>query len=162
MINANYNKDYFKIISDYREEDRMSGYYLSTDGNLNFKKYYNDFMKNIKNNVIITSPSTMLHDVKVRANESTVNKLLTNYSKIYLYEKTNTPSGFKITSSEYKVEIDSNECGYYDYNALTDTMNINSKNCKCERRTIETYKGTKIIYDCDNLYDNYEYEHIDE
>jgi len=162
IINANYNKDYFKIISDYEEEDKMSGYYLTTDSNSNFKKYYHDFIKNLKNNVILTSPSGMLFNIKVRANESTINKLLNNYSKIYLYEKINTPDGFKVTSSEYKVEIDSNECGYYSYNALTDTMNINSKSCKCERRTIETYKGTKIIYDCEDLYNDYNYEYENE
>lgn len=164
VINTNYNKDYFKVESDYQEEDKMSGYYLWAENNLNFKKFYNDFIENLKNNVIITSPSTMLHNIEIHANESTVNKLLANYSKIYLYEKINTPNGFKITSSEYKVVIESDGCGYHSYNALTDTMNIDSKTCKCERRTIETYKGTKVIYNCENLYDaddnyNYEYEY---
>ena len=39
-------------------------------------------------------------------------------------------------------------------------MKINSKRCKCERKTIDTYKGTKVIYNCISNYeedDDYEY-----
>lgn len=147
IVSSNYDNRLFKIKSHYTNEDGMKGYTLHAYSNMNFKNIYDIFIKNLKNNIIVDYGTSELDVITVKANQTTIDKLMNNLSKIYLYEKNNIDTGIRTSNYEYKVEIDEYECsGRYD--ALSDTMKIVSPNCKCERRTIDTYKGTKVIYNC--------------
>lgn len=163
FVSTNYDNRLFKIKSHYNSEDNMRGYSLHADSNMNFKNIYDLFIKKLKNNVIVDYGTSELDVITVKANKATIDKLMDNLSKMYLYEKTNTDTGIRTSNYEYKVEIDGYDCsGRYD--ASNDTMKIDSRYCSCERRTIDTYKGTKIIYNCsstndqDNEYDYSENE----
>ncbi len=155
-ISTNYDDRLFKVNSHYDSEDGMRGYTLHADSNMNFKNIYDIFIKNLKNNIIVDYGESEFDVITVKANQMTIDKLMNNLSKMYLYEKTTTDSGIRTSNYEYRVEIDGYDCsGKYD--ALTDTMKIDSRYCKCERRTIDTYKGTKVIYNCESTeeYDDY-------
>lgn len=155
-ISTNYDDRLFKVNSHYNSEDGMRGYNLHADSNMNFKNIYDIFIKNLKNNIIVDYGESEFDVITVKANQMTIDKLMNNLSKMYLYEKTTTDSGVRTSNYEYRVEIDGYDCsGKYD--ALTDTMKIDSRYCKCERRTIDTYKGTKVIYNCESTeeYDDY-------
>lgn len=147
VINAKYDNVLFKVEADYRSEDGMKGYFLHTYGSYNFKSIYDIFIKNLKNNVIIDYSSLEFDSIIVKANQETIGKLMNNLDKMYLYEKSNVENGFNTTNYEYKVEIVDYDCSF-KYDALTDSMKIDSRYCDCERRTVETYKGTKIYYRC--------------
>jgi len=112
-----------------------------------FLSIYDIFIKNLKNNVIIDYSSLEFDSIIVKANQETIGKLMNNLDKMYLYEKSNVENGFNTTNYEYKVEIVDYDCSF-KYDALTDSMKIDSRYCDCERRTVETYKGTKIYYRC--------------
>ncbi len=155
-ISTNYDDRLFKVNSHYDSEDGMRGYTLHADSNMNFKNIYDIFIKNLKKNIIVDYGESEFDVITVKANQMTIDKLMNNLSKMYLYEKTTTDSGIRTSNYEYRVEIDGYDCsGKYD--ALTDTMKIDSRYCKCERRTIDTYKGTKVIYNCESTeeYDDY-------
>lgn len=155
-ISTNYDDRLFKIKSYYDDEDGMRGYSLHAYSNMNFKNIYDIFIKNLKNNIIVDYGTSEIDVITVKANKNTIDKLMNNLSKMYLYEKTTTDSGIRTSNYEYKVEIDDYDCsGKYD--ALTDTMKIDSRYCKCERRTVDTYKGTKILYNCESTEEDDDY-----
>lgn len=160
LVSTNYDSRFFKVSSYYDTEDEMKGYSLHTNSNMNFKRFYDMFLKNLKNNIIINYENSELDTIVVKANKVTIDKLMSNLSKMYLYEETNISNGIRTSEYEYKVEVDDYDCsGRYD--ALNDKMKIDSRYCKCERRTIDTYKGTKIIYKCNSI-DNDEDDYYDE
>lgn len=147
IVSTKYDDRLFRVNSRYGMEDGMKGYALHAQSNLNFKKFYDIFIKDLKDNKIVDYASSELDVITVKANQATIDKLKNNLSKMYLYEEIPIENGVKTSNYEYKVEIDDYECsGRYD--ALSDTMKINSRYCKCERRTIDTYKGTKVIFSC--------------
>ena len=155
IINTKYDNRLFKVNSHYNTQDNMNGYSIHVYNNLNFKNIYNIFIKDLKNNILVDYSSNELGVIKVRANNTTIEKLMNNSSKIYLYNKTKTKTGFITDKYEYKVVVNNDGCsGRYD--ATEDTMKINSKHCKCERKTIDTYKGTKVIYNCISNYEEYD------
>lgn len=156
-ISTNYDDRLYKIKSYYDSEDGMRGYSLHANSNYNFKNIYDIFIKNLQNNIIVDYGESEFDVITVKANKTTIDKLMNNLSRMYLFEKTTTENGVRTSNYEYKVEIDGYDCSS-KYDALTDTMKIDSRYCKCERKTINTYKGTKIIYNCESTdYDDEDY-----
>ncbi len=160
FVSTNYDERLFKVNSHYSREDGMRGYTLHAYSNLNFKNIYDIYIKNLKNNIIVDYESEF-DVITVKANQETIDKLMNNLSKIYLYESNSTADGIVTSNYEYKVEIDGYECSS-NYDALSDTMKISSPYCKCERRTIDTYKGTKIIYNCGSTEEDVDDDYYDE
>lgn len=147
ILATDYDKRLSKITLGQIHEDKMTGYYLYSYNNLNFKSIYEMLIKDLKNNIIRDYGNIEIENIKVIANEETINKLVSNLEKIYLFDKIETKDGFKIANPEYKVIINQIECGG-TYNAISDNMTIESPYCNCERKTIETSRGTKIEYTC--------------
>lgn len=162
-INAGYDKRLYNVYREWTHEDEMKGYFVTTSSNLNFKKVYNLLIKDLKNNIIRDYGSSEIDNLKVSANEETINKLMDNTSKIYLFDKEKIDGGYRTSNYEYKVQINYNSCyGEASYNAINDTLDIESNSCNCERRTIETSRGTRVEFYCKSLNENEDDEYYDE
>lgn len=162
-INAGYDSRLYNVYREWTHEDEMKGYFVTTSSNLNFKKVYNLLIKDLKNNIIRDYGGSEIDNLKVIANEETINKLMENTSKIYLFDKEKIDGGYRTSNYDYKVEINYNSCyGDATYNAIDDTLDIESKSCNCERRTIETSRGTRVEFYCKSLDEDENDEYYDE
>lgn len=118
-------------------------YYLTTK--TNFKDTYNIIINDLKNN-IIRKYDTYLYedDIKIIANEATINKLIENFSRLYVYNQETTKNGYKLTNISDRINSPYSECSG-EYNALTGEITAPSY-CKCLK---EEDPNTKIIeYTC--------------
>ncbi len=156
-IMANYDNRLYSVHKEWMHEDKMNGYFLSTYSSLNFKKVYDLFIKDLKNNVIRDYSSSKIETLKVIANEETLNKVMANTAKIYLFDKEKIDGGYKTSNYDYKVTIDYSECEV-SYNAIDDAIDIDSKYCSCERKTVETSRGTRIWFSCESTRDDDYYD----
>lgn len=147
-IKALYNKNISYINSYWETEDNMRGYQLDTYSNVDFKKIYETVLKDLKNNIIKDYDGSISNEIEVVASQETIDKLIDNLGKIYLFDKVKTDDGFKTENYEYKVHYTNEDYCRVEYDAIKDSMVVKSKECKCTRQNIETSKGTKILYDC--------------
>lgn len=125
----------------------MTNYEIYYRSQLNFKAMYELIINDLKNNIIRSYSTTINDTVKIKASEETINKLLNNLSKIYLYNKEQITNGYNITNITSKIDEEDNYCDAY-YDAVTDNIIINEDDCICKREDIETSKGTIIKYSC--------------
>lgn len=77
-ISAHYNKEYYDLNinfhNEYSEDDNLYDYIsIDLNGNDNFKKEYNRFLENLKNNKIYTYDEEV--DVIITGNSNTLNKI---------------------------------------------------------------------------------------
>lgn len=126
----------------------MLGHQLYQAPRLNFKKAYAILIKDLDNKIIRDYGNFDFEAIAVTASKDTIDNLLKNLSKIYLYNQEKTATGYKISNVSNKIEVVTDN--YYcdaNYSALTDSMKFNS-DCSCQRESIETPVGTKIKYQC--------------
>lgn len=151
-VRYKYNPDYYKISYniDYSYDMREYDTYLANTNN--FPKQFKTFLDDLKKNTIRDySTSEFNNSMKVIANEETVNKLMTNFSKIYLFEQGKTETGYKISNVEFRLEEDEQGCSAY-YSAATDTLTCPSW-CEGKKEKIDTPKGQIIKFYCKNSND---------
>ena len=125
-------------------EDGMTVKIFSSRFNGNYKNIYNEFMRNLKKNKIISINND--NEVTIKANENTIKKLIDNLKKIYLIEENVDANTIKITLHDSKVYFPNGIDGEYD--ARTDTLNLIDENDQCDRSINSTKWGDRIIFTC--------------
>lgn len=146
-VRYKYNPDYYKISYsvDYSYDMREYDTYLTSTNN--FPKQFKTFLDDLKKNTIRDySTSEFNNSMKLIANEETINKLMTNFSKLYLFEQEKTETGYKISNVEFRLEEDDQGCSAY-YSAATDTLTCPSW-CEGKKEKIDTPKGQIIKFYC--------------
>lgn len=131
----------------------MPVYNFWLSGKANIKDMYNIIISDLKNNTF-RDYNTYLYrdDIKIIASKPTIDKLINNFSKIYIYDQETTPTGYKITNISDRIINTYSECSS-EYNALTGEITA-SDYCKCLK---EENKATGIIeYTCHYIDDNNE------
>lgn len=151
-VRYKYNPDYYKISYniDYTYDMREYVTYLTSTNN--FPKQLKTFLEDLKKNTIRDySTNEFNNSMKLIANEETVTKLMTNFSKLYLFDQEKTETGYKISNVESRLEEDDRGCSAY-YSAATDTLTCPSW-CEGKKEKIDTSKGQIIKFSCATLDD---------
>ena len=153
IVQNDYDSRFNKI---YYYETRMHGmpvynFYLS--GKANIKDMYNIIINDLKNNTFRDYNTYLyLDDIRIIASKPTIDKLINNFSKIYIYDQETTSTGYKITNISDRIINTYSECNS-EYNALTGEI-VTSDYCKCLK---EENKVTGIIeYTCHYIDDSNE------
>ena len=102
-------------------------------------------MNDLKNNIIRDYGLYLKGtDIKIVANDYTINKLVNNFSKLYNYKKDNTDSGFILYDISGKIKVINREC-YGEYNVLTKGFNTFDDKCSC---VFDKNSSDLIEYSC--------------
>lgn len=149
-IQYKYNQDYYKIAYNIDYSYDMREYITYLTNTNNFPKQLKLFLDDLKENTIRDySPNEFNNSMKLIANEETISKLMSNFSKLYLYEQEKTETGYRISNIEFRLEEDEGGC-FPHYNAATDTLTCPSW-CKGQKDKINTPKGQIIKYRCEEI-----------
>lgn len=106
-----------------------------------------DVINDLKNN-IIRNYDFDYFDLKVTANENTINKLMDNLSKLYNYDYSKKDNIYEIYNLQYKVEDDTGDM--CRYNASTDKLDCGSYNDKCYVKKTNIGDREYINISCDD------------
>lgn len=147
-LSTDYDKKIGKVNFHKTALYGMTSYSVYYENRMNFKYFYELFIKDLKNNIIRSYDHMYIKDIRIEASSETINKLLNNISKVYLYDQKETNTGYSITNIVDRID---EENSYYDayYDALSDTMVIRESNCMCQRENVETSRGNIIRFNCD-------------
>ena len=146
-VRYKYNPDYYKISYDvdYSYDMREYDTYLTSTNNI--PKQIKTFINDLKKNTIRDySTNEFNNSMKIIANEETVTKLMTNFSKLYLFDQEKTETGYKISNVQFRLEEDDRGCPAY-YSAATDTLTCPSW-CEGKKEKVDTSKGQIIKFYC--------------
>ncbi len=135
----------------------MTSYSVYYKNRMNFKYFYELFINDLKNNIIRSYDHMYIKEIRIKASSQTINKLLNNISKVYLYDQKVTDKGYLITNIVDRIDEENSYCDA-SYDALSDTMIIRESNCMCQRENVETSRGNIIRFNCDykNELESYE------
>lgn len=147
-VRYKYNPDYYKISYNINYSYDMREYTTYLTYTNNFPKHVKIFLDDLKKNTIRDySTSEFTSSMKLVANEETISKLMSNFSKLYLYEQEKTEFGYRISNIESRLEEDEGDCSAH-YNAATDTLTCPSW-CTAKKDKINTSKGQIIRFYCE-------------
>lgn len=146
-ISAYYDEAFNTIKLKQDDYFEMNSYNLHNYQNTKLKDIYKRFIKDLNNNVITDYMALNITDFTVTASEEVINKLLDNYGKVYLYEKTPIDNGYLIKMAESRVILHNNNC-LIDYDIYNDKFSVLDNDCVCEKELLSTSRGDKTIYSC--------------
>ena len=106
---------------------------------INFIDVYNMIINDLKNNILRDYDAEI--KVKVVSSKQTIDKLISNESKVYIFDKEETSDGYKLTDIRHRISETSYCDIEADYNAMTKEMK-NSDSCTCE--VLEKENSTEI------------------
>lgn len=147
LITANYDSAFHNITLHKNNYYHMLSINVHSIQNTHLKDVYEKFINDLKRNVISDYASLRIEELKIYANEETINKLLDNYAKIYTFDTTPTTNGYKITIKDKKVTIDNYYCRI-DYDIYNDSLTILEEGCLCDKEVLHTGNDNKTIYNC--------------
>ena len=105
------------------------------------KDVYNLIIPDLKKNIIRTNYG--LIKISITSNEETINKLIDNSSKAYVFEKEQIENGYILKNISHKISEIDNCSEKTDYNAVTGEITT-SGNCKCDVQN----NGDYIDFNC--------------
>lgn len=148
IVSFDYDKAINKIYLYNTEYYQMPNIEIHrhSSSTINLKKVYNQFINDLKNKTIRNYPNQDIENITITANTTTINKLLANLEKVYLYNKIPLANGYKIEIIDYKVFIDDYNCSI-NYDIYNDLITSNNA-CSCEKITTNTINGEKLQYNC--------------
>ena len=129
--------------------DQMKEIRIRETFNGNFKELFKLIKEDLKKNQlhIQTEYNDYSETTTIKANETTIQKLVENLKKLYLVEEQKDENTWHIELRDDKVYFPNGIDGYYD--AREDTVHLNDiENYECIRSITETEWGDKIIYNC--------------
>ena len=142
---------HFNITYDVNYDFDMREYYVYLDNSSNKIEQIQEFINDLKHNTIKNyATEEFKNSMKIYANDETIKKLMSNFSKMYLYDQETTESGYRISNVESRIVEDEGDCSAH-YNAQTDTVVCPSW-CSPKKSKVETSRGTITKYYC-NLND---------
>lgn len=106
-----------------------------------------DVINDLKNN-IIRNYDFNYFDLKVTANENTINKLMDNLNKLYNYDYSKKDNTYEIYNLQYKIEDDTGDM--CRYNASINKLDCGSYNDKCYVKKTNIGDREYINISCDD------------
>ncbi len=153
IIKNEYDPRFYTIDYYTTTEYGVPQYNFYLQPRFNPKEKFKMIINDLKNNIIRNYDSYLYHkDVKIVANKETVDKLINNFSRIYVFDKKTTATGYLLTNiSDRFVQVYS-ECSG-EYNALTGEI-TSSSNCKCIKEEKANDTTNIIEYSCHYIDDD--------
>lgn len=120
-------------------------FYLEYNGNI--KDIMIIVLNDLKHNIFRDySTYVYMDDISITANAETINKLMNNLSKVYIYDKEETEGGYIISNISNRIISVYSEC-VGEYNALTGEIESEDY-CKCIKEIKEIDSKQTIEYSC--------------
>ena len=164
VVEALYNHNLKQIDKKFVEEDKLNVYKFNGEFKSDYKKNYKLFIEDLKNNKIdVDHLDSGINSMTIRANSENINKLISNFEKLYLLEKENNGNTIKVIRHRYKVMILNGR--YVEYDARKDELIYKEnapKDYKCSRTVRKDTWGEYIQYDCSVPEEYYDYEDYEE
>lgn len=150
IVQNNFDARFSKINNREMIINGMPVYKFYLSGTSNIKTKYSIIINDLKNNIIRDYDTNLYNDdIKIIATRQTIEKLINNFSKIYVYDQTETETGYKLSNISDKIIQTYSEC-WGEYNAITGEIET-SNSCKCIK---EENSDTGIIeYSCHYIED---------
>ena len=145
-ISEVYDDKYLRMDKDSRIEYKMNvlTIYGHQESSVNL---ISQVIKDLKNN-IIRSYDFNYFDLKVTANENTINKLMDNLNKLYNYDYSKKDNTYEIYNLQYKIEDDTGDM--CRYNASINKLDCGSYNDKCYVKKTNIGDREYINISCDD------------
>lgn len=147
VISRKIDKRYFKLIKYNSKMDKLPVINIREDANTDLKTYYNLFIDNIKDNKLISFTNYSEEPIVIRANKTTVEKLINNQKLLYLVDEVKKDNKIVITTHDDRVFFENGLYG--EYNAIDDSIEYKANNYSCVKQIEKTSYGDRIIYDCE-------------
>lgn len=150
IVQNNFDARFSKISNHETTINGMPVYRFYLSDTSNIKTKYSIIINDLKNNIIRDYDTNLYNDdIKIIATRQTVEKLISNFSKIYVYDQTETETGYKLSNISDRIIQTYSECRG-EYNAITGEIET-SNSCKCIK---EENSDTGIIeYSCHYIED---------
>ena len=137
----------YSVLKTYDDTmDNLPVIRVEEQGKDDIKAYIKLFLDNLKENKVVTFEGYGNDPLIIKANEKTVNKLIDNYKKLYLFEEERKDNEIIITKKLDKVYFKNGLDG--EYYAKEDTIKYNDENYSCTKEIEKTEYGERIIYTC--------------
>ena len=147
-ISGIYDDKYLKMDKDSRIEYKMNvlTIYGHQESSVNL---ISQVIKDLKNN-IIRSYDFGYFDLKITANENTINKLMDNLRKLYNFDYKKENNIYEVYNLEYKISDDTGSM--CKYNASNDKLDCGSYNNRCYTKKTNYGVAEYINISCDDDY----------
>ena len=145
-VSREIDSKYFKLETISTSMDSLPVIKVQEDFYHDFGLYYKFFINNLKKNKIYTLANYGNDPLVIKANETTINKLIDNLKKLYLIEENVGDGEIDITVVQDKVYFKNSLMG--EYNAKDDSIHYDVDNYACKREVEVTPNGERIIYTC--------------
>ena len=147
IVSRQIDPKYFYMTTSETKMDNLPVIRVNEFGKTDIKAYYDLFITNIKKNKIVSFNNYGNDPLVIKANENTINKLISNLKLLYLVDETKENNEINISIKDYKVYFKGN--ANVDYNAIEDTVKLEAENQSCKKEIEVTEYGERIIYTCD-------------
>ena len=147
-ISGIYDDKYLKMDKDSRIEYKMNvlTIYGHQESSVNL---ISQVIKDLKNN-IIRSYDFGYFDLKIIANENTINKLMDNLRKLYNFDYKKKNNIYEVYNLEYKISDDTGSM--CKYNASNDKLDCGSYTNRCYTKKTNYGVAEYINISCDDDY----------
>lgn len=147
LLSRQIDETYFHISTYETKMDELPVIKVNEYSNHNIKTYYDLYIKYLKKNKVVSFNNYGNDPLVIKANEDTINKLISNLKLLYLVDEKRENNEINILIKDFKVYFRGN-IGV-EYNALDDTIKYESDDYSCKKEMEVTEYGERIIYTCD-------------
>ena len=160
QLEVSYNHDIKNLKNKEEERNKLNMYSVYGEFNSDYKSNYKLIVDDLKNNKIdVDHLDSGINKLTIKANSDNINKLISNFGKLYLLEKKVDGNTTKVIRHRYKVDIFNGR--YVEYDARNDEliyMENAPKDYKCSRMIRKDTWGEFIQYECSRPDDDIDFE----
>lgn len=149
IVSRDIDETYFKLYTVNREIDHLPVINVTEESMGGPKEFFNLYLENLKKNKLVTFNGYGNDPLVIKANESTINKLINNMKLLYLVEEHKDGDIINITIRDDKVHFIYGLNG--EYNAINDTIKYDVEDYTCKKEIEVTNYGEKTNYTCDYI-----------
>lgn len=149
IVSRNIDETYFKLYTVNREIDHLPVINIAEESSAGPKVFFNLYLENLKKNKLVTFNGYGNDPLIIKANESTINKLINNMKLLYLIDEQREDNTINISIKDDKVHFLHGLRG--EYYAINDTIKYDVEEYTCKKEIEVTKYGDKINYICDYI-----------
>lgn len=147
IVSRDIDENYFKLYTRNDEMDHLPLIVVHEETNDVPQRIFKLYIENLKKNKLVTFNGYGNDPLVIKANESTISKLISNMKLLYLIEEEKDDNIINITIRDDKVHFTYGLNG--EYYAINDTIKYNVENYTCKKEIEITKYGERINYTCD-------------
>ena len=147
IVSRDIDENYFKLYTRNQEMDHLPLIVVHEETNDVPQMIFKLYIENLKKNKLVTFNGYGNDPLVIKANESTISKLISNMKLLYLIEEEKDDNIINITIRDDKVHFTYGLNG--EYYAINDTIKYDVENYTCKKEIEITKYGERINYTCD-------------